>query len=58
MKNQADGVTENCNYCAFRQNMSQHWDVEDYCQLNMKRTSKIKMGADCYASKTEDKDRI
>lgn len=38
---------KNCNNCIFRQNMSQHWDLEDYCCLNQKHTSKIIMEKDC-----------
>lgn len=47
MKIYVDNVPENCNSCIFKQNMSQHWDIEDYCLLNKKSTSKIIMDEDC-----------
>lgn len=47
MKTCGDNAPENCNNCTFKQNMSQHWDLEDYCTLNKKSTSIIIMDRDC-----------
>lgn len=47
MKIYVDNVPENCNNCIFKQNMSQHWDLEDYCFISKKSTSKIIMDEDC-----------
>lgn len=47
MKIYADNKPKNCNYCKFKQIMSQHWDLEDYCLLNKKCISKINMEVDC-----------
>ncbi len=56
MKIYVDDVPENCNSCIFRQNMSQHWDLEDYCILNKKGTSTIILDRDCPLEKLEEKD--
>lgn len=29
-----DEIPENCNKCMFMENMSKHWDIDDYCFLN------------------------
>ena len=47
MKTCEDNAPKNCNHCTFKQNMSQHWDLEDYCTLNKKSTSRIIMDRDC-----------
>ena len=47
MKIYVDNVPENCNNCIFRQNMSQHLDMEDYCFLSKKNTSRVIMDQDC-----------
>ncbi len=56
MKIYVDNVPENCNNCIFRQNMSQYWDLNDYCFLNKKSTSRIIMDKDCPLEKLEGKD--
>ena len=56
MKIYVDDVPENCNSCIFRQNMSQHWDLEDYCFLNKKSASRIIMDKDCPLEGLEEKD--
>lgn len=43
----AGNAPGNCNNCIFKQNMSQHWDLDDYCILNKKCTSRIIMDKDC-----------
>lgn len=47
MKIYVDYAPENCNHCTFRQKMSQHWELEDYCLRNKKRTKDIVMEKDC-----------
>lgn len=47
MKTHMDNVPENCNYCSFRQKVSQHWELEDYCFLNKKKTRDMIMDEDC-----------
>jgi len=47
MKNYVDNVPENCNNCTFKQNRSQHWDLEDYCFMCKKELGKIIMDEDC-----------
>lgn len=54
MKIYVDNVPKNCNNCIFKQNMSQHWDLEDYCFLNKKSTNKIIMDEDCPLKELED----
>ena len=56
MKIYVDNVPKNCNNCIFRQNMSQHWDLEDYCFLNKKSASRIIMDKDCPLEGLEEKD--
>lgn len=56
MKVYVDNAPKNCNNCIFRQNMSQHWDLDDYCFLNKKSTSRINMDRDCPLEKLEGKD--
>lgn len=51
MSKYVDNKPRNCNHCVFRQDISQHWDKEDYCLLSMKRTSKIDMDKDCPLNK-------
>ena len=46
---------QNCNHCIYRQNVSRYLDLEDYCSLNMKHTSKIVMDKDCPLGDEEDK---
>lgn len=29
-----DELPDNCSKCVFMENMSKHWDVDDYCFLN------------------------
>lgn len=55
MKIYVDNAPENCNNCIFGQNMSQHWDIEDYCILNKKSTGTIIMDEDCPLGKLEGK---
>lgn len=55
MKIYVDTLPKNCNYCVFRENMSQHWNLEDYCFLNKKKTSEVVLNEDCPLSKLEDK---
>lgn len=47
MRVYVDNVPKNCNKCVFKQIMSQHWDLEDYCLLNRKITSRIIIKKDC-----------
>lgn len=47
MRIYVDDAPKNCNNCLFKQVMSQHWDLEDYCLLNKKRMSNIVMDEDC-----------
>lgn len=54
MKIYVDNTPGNCNNCIFRQNMSQHWDLDDYCFLNKKSTSRIIMDKDCPLERLED----
>ncbi len=56
MKVYVDNRPENCNNCIFKQIMSQHWDLEDYCFLNKKHISKINMDEDCPLIELEDID--
>ncbi len=56
MKIYVDDKPENCNRCIFKQVMSQHWDLEDYCFLNRKHISKISMDEDCPLKGLEDID--
>lgn len=56
MKIYVDNIPGNCNNCIFRQNMSQHWYLDDYCFLNKKSTNRIIMDRDCLLEKLEGKD--
>lgn len=56
MKIYVDNAPKNCNKCIFKQNMSHHWDLEDYCFLNKKSTSRIIMDKDCPLEVLEDRD--
>lgn len=47
MKIYADRKRKNCNHCIYREDVSRHLDLEDYCSLNMKRTGRIIMDKDC-----------
>lgn len=47
MRSYVDDVPENCNNCRFKQIMSKHWDLDDYCLLNKKRIGRIAMDEDC-----------
>lgn len=38
---------ENCNHCIYREEISRHFDLDDYCSKIMKRTGEINMGIDC-----------
>lgn len=38
---------DNCNHCIYRKDVSRHFDLEDYCSLNMKHTSWIIIDDDC-----------
>lgn len=49
-----DRILYNCNYCTYRVNVSQHWDMEDYCSLNKKKTVNINMDKDCPLERTGD----
>lgn len=42
-----NNIPKNCNKCTFKQIMSQHWDIEDYCLLNRKNISRIIIEKDC-----------
>ena len=58
MRVYVDDVPKNCNDCIFKQNMSQHWDLEDYCFLNKKRMSNIIMDMDCPLVELEEKEYV
>lgn len=51
MSKYVNNKPRNCNHCVFRQDISQHWDKEDYCLLSMKRTSRIDINKDCPLNK-------
>ena len=40
-------VPENCNGCKFKEAMSRHWELEDYCVLNGKEINRMVMEEDC-----------
>ena len=48
-------VPENCNGCTFKQMVSRHWELEDYCILNDKNISRMIMEEDCPLAEREDK---
>lgn len=47
MKICMDRKPENCNYCIYREEMSRHLDLDDYCTKNRKKTGKINIQTDC-----------
>lgn len=53
-----DRVSENCNHCIYREELSRHFDLEDYCSLNRKRTGKIDIGTDCPLRKPRTRKRV
>lgn len=56
MKIYVDNAPKNCNNCIFKQDMSKHWNLEDYCFFNKKSTSRIIMDKDCPLKELEDID--
>lgn len=52
---QVDNRPKNCNRCIYNQNVSRHWDLEDYCLLNKKSIGKIMIDRDCMLRELEDK---
>lgn len=40
-------VPKNCNGCKFKQIVSKHWELEDYCALNNKSINRMNMKKDC-----------
>lgn len=54
MRIYVDEKPKNCNNCIFKQSMSKHWDLEDYCLLNKKITSRIVMDRDCPLKELRD----
>lgn len=38
---------ENCNHCAYKENISQHWELEDYCKRINQKLSRIDIEKDC-----------
>lgn len=55
MKLYVDNIPDNCNHCIYRQDISRHWDLDDYCSLNKKSTSRIIMDEDCSLKEQEGK---
>lgn len=55
MKTYMDIVPENCNYCGYRQKVSEHWDIDDYCFLNKKKTRDMIMDKECPLKSLEGK---
>ena len=53
-----DKKPENCNHCIYRENISRHLDMEDYCSLNRKRIGKIDMKTDCPLRKSIIRKRV
>lgn len=47
MKIYVDEIPDNCNHCLFRENVSQHWEVEDYCLLTNKLICHTNICVDC-----------
>ena len=47
-------VPENCNGCKFKEAVSRHWDLEDYCILNGKKINRMVMEEDCLLVGTEE----
>jgi len=46
---------KNCNHCIYREELSRHLDLDDYCAKSMKRTGRINMDIDCPLEELEDK---
>jgi len=42
-----NNVPENCNGCMYKQMVSRHWELEDYCILNRKNINRMNMEEDC-----------
>lgn len=40
-------VPKNCNGCVYKQILSRHWELEDYCALNNKKIEMVLMEEDC-----------
>lgn len=55
MKIHMDRKPENCNHCIYREELSRHLDLDDYCAKSMKRTGRINMDIDCPLERLEDK---
>lgn len=55
MKNNMDRKPRNCNHCIYRENVSRHLDLDDYCSKNMKRIGRIDMEKDCPLGKSRIK---
>ncbi len=53
-----DWKPENCNHCIYREEVSRHLDLEDYCSLNRKRTGKIDIGTGCPLRKPRTRKRV
>lgn len=47
MERHDNEVSENCNHCNYRDCLSKHWDIEDYCSFNKKKIGKINVEHDC-----------
>ncbi len=47
MDTHVSDVPENCNGCMYKQILSRHWELEDYCALNQKSISRMDMEKDC-----------
>lgn len=37
----------NCNHCIYREEVSRHLDLEDYCTKNGKRAGEVNIQTDC-----------
>lgn len=42
-----NNVPENCNGCVYKEMVSRHWELEDYCALNKINISRMVMEEDC-----------
>lgn len=42
-----NNVPENCNGCVYKEMVSRHWELEDYCALNKISISRMDMEKDC-----------
>lgn len=47
MKINVDMKSRDCNHCIYRKDVSRHFDLDDYCSKNMKRTGEINIDTDC-----------